>query len=351
MGQKAKPNSDIDNTGNWLDDVYGDDDTVLFDELDEDVTDNFTSAINKFDPKDSANSFEVGLSTVTDPDTSAKHKIKVTASGDITRAIQAVLKQTAVIKSSNAFFKLKRVMQNFEYILNTSEANSITDYSALRMQIKPWAYNDHNTDSFLETPFSPSDVANLHAWWDVSDSSTVTKDGENRISKIDDKSGNANHLEQTTGSKQPLLVSADRNGLDVIHYDDTARSMTSDLGTVTQPITILGVVLVPTADALTHYWFDNKILASNDFVVRIKESDETAVITAFSGNFNYDITPELGTWVYCTTLFSTSSSTFRLAGTEKASGTVGSNDMTDFRMGSLILTTKSLLAKILLSNQ
>ena len=57
--------------------------------------------------------------------------------------------------------------------------------------------------------FSPDDVDDLGAWYDSSDSSTITE-SSGRVSQWNDKKGSANLVQGTTGS-QPLVVENDLN--------------------------------------------------------------------------------------------------------------------------------------------
>lgn len=59
--------------------------------------------------------------------------------------------------------------------------------------------------------------ANLVAWYDGSDSSTVTLTSS-KISQLNDKSGNANHVSQGTAANRPTILSANQNGLDVMSF-------------------------------------------------------------------------------------------------------------------------------------
>jgi len=67
-------------------------------------------------------------------------------------------------------------------------------------------------------PFSPGDISGMIAWYDTSDSGTITESG-GLVSQIDDKSGNGFNLTQATGSYQPTLIS-DSVG-DGIQFDGT----------------------------------------------------------------------------------------------------------------------------------
>ena len=74
--------------------------------------------------------------------------------------------------------------------------------------------------------FSPTQIAGLQAWWDASDSSTITS-SSSAVSQWRDKSGNARHLAQATGSKQPLTATDSINGLNVLKFDGVDDIMTT----------------------------------------------------------------------------------------------------------------------------
>jgi hypothetical protein len=52
-------------------------------------------------------------------------------------------------------------------------------------------------------------------WWDASDATTITKNGSDQVSQLDDKSGNGNHLTQGTDGNKPL-ANVSMNGVDCI---------------------------------------------------------------------------------------------------------------------------------------
>ncbi|MEA3272466.1 MAG: hypothetical protein U9P90_02255 [Patescibacteria group bacterium] len=64
------------------------------------------------------------------------------------------------------------------------------------------------TSSILWTP---ANLTNLELWLDASDSGTITKDGSNKVSQWDDKSGNGNHATQGTEANQPAYNAADNS--------------------------------------------------------------------------------------------------------------------------------------------
>ena len=65
--------------------------------------------------------------------------------------------------------------------------------------------------------FTPLTISGCVAWYDASDSTTITK-SSNRVSQWNDKSASGWNLTQATGGSQPLWVSADQNGKDVISF-------------------------------------------------------------------------------------------------------------------------------------
>jgi hypothetical protein len=96
--------------------------------------------------------------------------------------------------------------------------------------------------------FSPDDVDDLGAWYDASDSTTITESSD-RVSKWEDKKGDKD-LVQTDGSKQPLLVSADQNDLDIINFTGS-RDMAVTSESASQPTTWYLVMTAPAATGTT----------------------------------------------------------------------------------------------------
>jgi len=97
--------------------------------------------------------------------------------------------------------------------------------------------------------FSPDDVDGLGCWYDASDSTTVTKDGSDRVSQWDDKKGSADLAQSTSGS-QPLLVEDDLNDLDIINFTGD-RDMAVTSASASQPTTWYLVATAPAATGTT----------------------------------------------------------------------------------------------------
>jgi hypothetical protein len=74
-------------------------------------------------------------------------------------------------------------------------------------------------------PFSPLSLPNLKAWYDASDTSSIT--GGSQVSQWNDKSGNAFNLSQGTSSKRPSSGTRTMNGLNTIDYDGTNDILTA----------------------------------------------------------------------------------------------------------------------------
>lgn len=116
-----------------------------------------------------------------------------------------------------------------------------------------------NPYAFGAAGFTPLDLPNLNAWWDASDTSTITESGGD-VSQWDDKSGNGYHLVQGVAASQPATGANTINGLNVLTFDgsdDFLQIGTTDLGRnvsgatvyvvfahVTNPITQQVLVLV-----------------------------------------------------------------------------------------------------------
>jgi len=91
----------------------------------------------------------------------------------------------------------------YERDLPSNERDQVTNYL-----IDKWG---------IETP-APDDISNLKLWIDPSDSGTITESA-NKVSQINDKSGNGNHAVQGTSSFQPLTSTNTINGLNTLTFD------------------------------------------------------------------------------------------------------------------------------------
>ena len=178
--------------------------------------------------------------------------------------------------------------------------------------------------------FSPSDISDMVAWYDASDSSTITKDGSDRVSQWDDKSANGHDLAQSTSSDQPLWVSADKNGLDVINLAGD-RWMSKAFTEVDQPITTVGAFVCAGEGNLT-FW--DGITAGYCRLRTVDGTNETMGINAGTFVESSGVSGLFGAWSYMTGVYSGTSSLLRINGSNVTSGTV--NAGTEGQNGFLI---------------
>jgi hypothetical protein len=85
----------------------------------------------------------------------------------------------------------------------------------------------------------PGPLGTLFAWYDFSDTGTITLDGSGRIQGIADKSGNGHDLSQATGSQRPTETTV--NGLNAglfNHGNQTWLDSATFPTIVNQPVTI-----------------------------------------------------------------------------------------------------------------
>jgi lysophospholipase L1-like esterase len=68
---------------------------------------------------------------------------------------------------------------------------------------------------------APNKIEGLVAWYDASDSTTLTSVGT-LVSQWSDKSGNGNHLTQSTDSKKPKTGTTTINGVNAVEFDGTS---------------------------------------------------------------------------------------------------------------------------------
>ncbi len=83
--------------------------------------------------------------------------------------------------------------------------------------------------------FNPGVLGSALAFWiDASRTSSITKDGSNKVSQWNDLSGNARHLIQATAGKQPTYTVNSFGGLAGVKSDGVANNMSVSF-TLTQP--------------------------------------------------------------------------------------------------------------------
>jgi len=178
--------------------------------------------------------------------------------------------------------------------------------------------------------FSPSDISDLFAWYDFSDSTTVTKDvGTLRVSQVDDKSGNDFNL-TSTGDDQPLWVSADQNGYDVLNFAGD-RFMKAAFTAVSQPNTIAIACVIPT-EGNQSLWD-----GSGGGKCRFRTVDGTAETIGINGGSlltSNGVSGLFETWAYVINIYNNSSSIIRINGSLNKTGNAGTNDQEGFTIAA-----------------
>ena len=182
--------------------------------------------------------------------------------------------------------------------------------------------------------FSPSDISNLYIWFDMSNLASITKDGSDRVSNIDNLEGtSARDAVQTTAGDQPLWESSQQNSLDTVNFSGSRfMKSSSALTTVTQPQTFFTVAKwVFTTDGLIldGHGASNRINAfahgSTDNVFSMWEGTHlsSGTVSGMLNNFKQ-----------VTIVANTTSSALRVAGSSENTGNIGTGSWDGFTLGS-----------------
>lgn len=180
--------------------------------------------------------------------------------------------------------------------------------------------------------FSPINVANLEAWWDVSDGTTIFKDGGNLVSQINDKSGLGNNLTQGTVTNQPLWVDAVQNGLPIMRFDGIDNFMRLAAffsGNLSQPNTIF--VVIDQEGGASNVAYDSAGNGSNRHTLF---SDASNFHNMFAGAILADSTAITAPFELVTILFSGVNTTIRIDKVETVSGNGGTTPCQGFTVGA-----------------
>lgn len=77
----------------------------------------------------------------------------------------------------------------------------------------------------IDGSFTPSDIANLQLWLDADAFDTIIKDGSDKVSQWNDKSGNTNNAVQATGADQPTWIDNVVNNKPSLDFDGSTDMM------------------------------------------------------------------------------------------------------------------------------
>lgn len=172
--------------------------------------------------------------------------------------------------------------------------------------------------------WAPTDLAGLVAWWDASDTATIT-DTSGAVSAWADKSTNEYSLAQASPTKQPTTGATTLNSLNVVTLDGGDDLVSSVAIAQSQPFTIAAV------------WKDtpgnSRWYASAGNTVQYGSALGIYAGTGFLNGPAYTA----NTWAYSTHIYNGSSSVARLNGSAGSTGNPGSTNMS----GSLWLGSRS----------
>jgi len=167
--------------------------------------------------------------------------------------------------------------------------------------------------------WSPTDISNLLAWWDFSDIDTITKDGSDLISQVDDKSGNDYHLTQLTGANQPTWQDDNRNNLDTADFG-SAGFMKANWSALSQPHVIFGVCFMPPSSSVNQdNIYDDY---SGDSGGGFANGDDGKLTIYSATGITFASTGFTATWKYFVNTYG-SSGDVRMNGVSKATGNTG----------------------------
>lgn len=136
--QFVRPNSDV-SPGSWEDISGGDNDTFLYDEINESVRNdvNYARSLSLIPPVTTTDIWTAGLSSVVDPETSSNHIVSYVyrkSGGASAIDITTRLMQGATPIASWTHNAVGSSFTLAQQTLTTTESNSITDYSNLRLE-------------------------------------------------------------------------------------------------------------------------------------------------------------------------------------------------------------------------
>lgn len=155
------------------------------------------------------------------------------------------------------------------------------------------------------------------------------------VSQWDDQSGNANHLSQGTGTRQPTVVAAVLNGIQGIQFDGTSDLMTSPAFVRTSPSTVFAVMR---QDTWTVNDFAFEAGAAGAFAMR--QITATPTLGLFSGGAGPATTDlAVNTFGVVTAIFNGASSVIQIGNNAEVSGNDGGGAGDGFTLGARPTTT------------
>ncbi len=182
------------------------------------------------------------------------------------------------------------------------------------------------SDNTWKLDGSPPLHNNLHAWYDASDSSSVTKDSSNLVSQLNDKSGNGYNLTASgTGTGgQPLWVSGGKNDLDIVDFG-SSKQMKAQWTAKSQPVTYVAFMYSPASDGSQDNFWDNYDDTNSSMGFANVDTSNNLAAYAPTNLGSISSTNYTQKWGLFTVIYNTTSSQILINGDQKASGNIGTN--------------------------
>lgn len=184
-------------------------------------------------------------------------------------------------------------------------------------------------------PPSPNPLGTLFAWFDFSDSTTITLDGSGNISYIKDKTGNGHDLSQPIAANRPGQTTINALSAGAFSLaNQTQLNSAAFTSTLPQPGTVTGVFTeTGTADA-THFpgiW-DSTIHALRWGLFQNGNFNQIAAAVGTGGNINTALTVPYSQQLV-TVLYNGGGSYLRLNAVQ-TNGSLNTNDLSSIILGT-----------------
>lgn len=101
-------------------------------------------------------------------------------------------------------------------------------------------------------PFTPASLPNLYAWYDASDTATITQ-SSGAVTQFNDKSGNGHNVSQGNASFRPTTNLHTVNSKNVIFFHDQELDSAASFS-LTQPFTVFMVYNILAASQVQRAW-------------------------------------------------------------------------------------------------
>ena len=169
----------------------------------------------------------------------------------------------------------------------------------------------------------PPTISDLYAWYDATDSSSITKTGSNKVTQWNNKEGTTSRdlLQASTGDA-PTWTSANQNGLNTLNFTGNSfMNSATTLAAETAPITAFFACKIPASPSGTQFIMSNKSAGAGGTVYHplYTETDSTIRLSnTTGGTIVVNDNSLMGSFVYCTSVSNGTSGFMRLNGALEA---------------------------------